>query len=307
MSFAAVFPSGWVDADGFETAINHGGGPHAADGEVVFHFPIGCKVMVDAAVRLLSLANQLHHSMRRVRLEFAEGESGAMGYLNRMGFFDCLARDIDVEPNRPLLSGASLYRGNSEALVEIAQIKSNDRAISKNTPGRLTNVLAKACRSRSDVTSLETAAFTVFAELIGNIFDHSATRLDGYAALQLYRGGRKPSLRVAVSDSGVGIFDTLRSALKKEDPTLYALSDSDLFVEVIRQGLSRHGKGRGNGIKGSAEQALKYRARLDVRLPRSRVVLVPGGSGYSTDTAVCHQGLPLLWGTHLAFEFDLTR
>ena len=47
--------------------------------------------------------------------------------------------------------------------------------------------------------------WTIFAELIQNIFDHSGTQLDGYAALQVYQGGNKVS--VAVSDSGRGIMD----------------------------------------------------------------------------------------------------
>ena len=46
--------------------------------------------MVDGAIRLLSLANQLAATTRRIHLDFEEGETGTMGYLNRMGFFDHL-------------------------------------------------------------------------------------------------------------------------------------------------------------------------------------------------------------------------
>lgn len=301
------FPARWVDANQFEIALENSAGPHASGVfDVVFKFPVGCKIMVDAAVRLLSLANQLEYTTRRVSLEFDEGEFGTMGYLNRMGFFDCLARGVEVEPDRPLLSSANRYRGLSDALVEIAAINPADQNVAKTTPGRLTDVLINACRRRADVRSLEKAAFTVFAELIGNVFEHSRTRLDGYAALQLYKGRRKGSLKVAVSDSGLGVFQTLRPALEKEDQALAALPDADLFIEVIRQGISRHGKGRGNGIKGSANEALKYRAQLDVRLPQSRIVLVPSHTGYKPDMAYCYGDLPLIWGTHLSFEFNLT-
>jgi hypothetical protein len=41
--------------------------------------------MIDSAVRILSLANQLDLCTRRVRLAVVEGERGAPGYLNRMG------------------------------------------------------------------------------------------------------------------------------------------------------------------------------------------------------------------------------
>ena len=78
--------------------------------------------MIDAAIRLLSLANQLVLTTRRVQLNFEEGETGTMGYLNRMGFFDNLAPSINVIPNRPAYSGAQLFRGGNTGLVEIARI-----------------------------------------------------------------------------------------------------------------------------------------------------------------------------------------
>jgi len=129
------------------------------------------------------------------------------------------------------------------------------------------------------------------------------TRLDGFAALQVYTGGNQ--LSVAVSDSGVGILNTLRPALELENPRLHRLSDIDLLVEIFRQGVSRHGRDRGCGLKGSAAKAIKYRAGLDIRLPTSRVFLSPGNGGYKPVTAYCFSGLPEIWGTHLSFGFDL--
>ncbi|TAM43566.1 MAG: ATP-binding protein [Gammaproteobacteria bacterium] len=290
-------------------ALQRSSGPHQPDvREVVFKFPIGCKVMVDAAVRLLSLANQLNHTFRRVRLEFDEGEAGVMGYFNRMGFFDCLAEDIEVTPDRPFYSSASLFRGTSDSLVEIASINPADRIAVQNVPGRLADALVNACSRRKDIKALEKAAFTVFAELISNILDHSSTRLDGFAVLQLYKRKKRKtgSLKVSVSDSGIGILDTLRPALNTTDPALAKLTDTELLVEVIRQGISRHGKTRGQGLKGSAKQALKYHAQLDVRLPQSRIVLIPSRTGYEPHKAYSYGDLPLIWGTHISFEFDLT-
>ena len=104
--------------------------------------------MIDAAIRLLSLANQLAYTTRRVRLDFEEGESGTMGYLNRMGFFDHLAVMIDVSPNRPAYSGADLYRGSNASLVEIARI--NKDARDQQLPNRLTEALMRSCGDRAD-------------------------------------------------------------------------------------------------------------------------------------------------------------
>jgi hypothetical protein len=292
----------WIDAGRFETALRESCGPHdARTHEVVFHFPVGCKIMIDGAIRLLSLANQLALSTRRVRLDFQEGEDGTMGYLNRMGFFDHLSPAVEVEPFKPSYSGARLHRGGNSMLVEIARINKDDQ--DPDLPTRLSDAISCACSSRPDVEELTGAAWMIFAELIDNIFSHSRTQLDGYAALQVYSGGNR--LSVAVSDSGLGIMQTLRPALRTKFPALARLSDVDLLVEVFRQGVSRHGADRGLGLKGCAAKAIKFDATLDVRLPNQRVLLKPARGSYEPNRAFCYDQLPLLWGTHISFAFGL--
>src|SRR5690606_30738410 len=210
-------PAAWVDAAVFERALSASGGAHeTVPGiEVAFRFPIGCKVMIDAAVRILSLVNQLDGCTRRVVLEFDEGEPGAMGYLDRMGFFDCLSPGVDVRPYRPAYSAADVYRGRNRGLVEIAAIGPKVRE--QDLPERLAAVLVDACRDRPDAKELGGAAWLIFAELVDNIYSHSQTPLDGFAALQVYPRGN--GLKVAVSDSGLGIMATLRPTLATEYPS----------------------------------------------------------------------------------------
>lgn len=302
MKCQICFPGQWITASKFETALRRSSGPHDSNSyEVAFEFPEGCKIMVDPAIRLLSLVNQLISTTKRVCLDFEEGEAGTMGYLNRMGFFDHLASAVDVRPERPAYSMAELHRGGNSALVEIARI--NKDARDDELPNRLTGALMRSCQNRPDAKELEGAAWLIFCELIDNVFAHSETQLDGYAALQVYPGGNK--LSVAVSDSGVGIMRTLRPALSTEFPRLVHLSDTSLLVEVFRQGLSRHGPDRGCGLKGSAAKAIKFEATLDVRLPNHRVLLEPSRGTYQPNTAYCYEGLPLLWGTHISFGFGL--
>ncbi len=53
-------PAVWIDASMMETAIQRAGDPDGAGVyEVAFRFSVGSKLMIDAAIRLLSLANQL--------------------------------------------------------------------------------------------------------------------------------------------------------------------------------------------------------------------------------------------------------
>lgn len=302
MQCVVRFPPAWVDISKFERALLNSCGPHDRNSYgVIFDFPVGCKVMVDTATRLLSLANQLASTTRSVCLNFEEGEAGTMGYLNRMGFFDHLSDDVEVLPAWPTYSAAELHRGGNRTLVEIARI--NKDARDEDLPTRLTNVLMRACGDRPDASALEGAAWTIFAELIDNIFAHSRTRVDAYAALQVYSGGNR--LSVAVSDSGIGIMDTLRPSLRTEFPRLAELSDTNLLVEIFRQGISRHGSDRGCGLKGCAGKAIKFNANLDVRLPQQRVLLAPAQGSYQPNTAHCYEDLPLMWGTHIAFTFGL--
>lgn len=257
--------------------------------------------MTDTIVRLLSLLNQLDHCSRRVTLDFESPDSSTIGYLNRIGFFDHLSSQVVVLPQRPAQSAAAIYKGNNPGVVEIARI--NPKARDQSLLSRLTGAIKRACKKRSDSSDLESAAWTIFAELIDNVFSHSQTLLDGFAALQVYPKGN--CLKVAVSDSGLGILETLRPALKAEQPRLANLSDIDLLVEVFRNGISRHGADRGCGLKGSAVKAIRFKAELDVRLPNARVLLVPSKNGYAPNTAYCYRDLPLIWGTHICFTFQL--
>ena len=93
------FPANRVNAARFQTALRASCEPHAPDShDIGFEIPAACKIMIDGAIRLLSLANQMASTTRRTRLRFEEGGAGTMGYLNRMGFFDCLDPRVDVEP-----------------------------------------------------------------------------------------------------------------------------------------------------------------------------------------------------------------
>lgn len=153
------------------------------------------------------------------------------------------------------------------------------------------------------VDELADASWISFSELIQNIFDHSSTSIDGYAALQVYPQGNLA--QVSVSDSGRGIMGTLRPALNRSAPELTRLDDLHLLVEVFRRGISRHGSDRGCGLRGCAAKAIKFNADLAVRLPQMEVLLTPARGAYEPNKAYCTSGMPLLWGTHISFGFKL--
>ena len=302
MTDEITFPALWIGAERFEQALrNSPSALQTDDMSVRVVIPEGCNIMVDAGIRLLSYTNQLQKVGKSVVVDFAGGSVGTMGYLDRMGFFELLHSNIEVRPGRPSISKADIYRGTNPNLVEFERINPDHE--DNQLPSRLVNALLESIGEAPRRGQLETAAFTILGEMIGNVYEHSETGLDGYAVLQSYNSGR--TVRVAVSDSGKGLLETLRPSLPTYYPALVGCGDTELLVELFRQGLSRHGKARGSGLKAAAERAMKFKAAMDVRLPMSYIRLVPSLGGYQADKAIVYNNVPLIWGTHIAFDFRL--
>lgn len=295
-------PDGWIDARRFERALrNCGDALSNPFSVVVVRISAGCNLMIDVVIRLLSFCNQVLAMTKRLRLDFLGGTDGCMGYLDRMGFFDGLSRDAEVTPYRPSFSGAALHRGGNRGLVEIERFSGKVRA-DQSLPDKLARAVERGCASRHDRTQVANSIANIISELVDNVTEHSETPLDAYAVLQTYT----KKVVVAVSDSGNGIMGTLRPALERRQSPLAELSETDLLVAIFRQGLSSHEENnRGMGLMTSARSAIRYRADLDVRLLNQRVLLKPSGNAYTSNMAYTQEGLPLLWGTHIAFSLNL--
>jgi hypothetical protein len=305
MESVVTLASEWVNSSSFESSLRAAvPDPHSNEAfSARFVIPIGCAVMVDAGTRLLSVANQLNRCTKRVVLDFADGPAGAMGYLNRMGFFDMLDKQIEVLPERPAISGVAIYGGGNRNLVEFCRL--NPDTIDKELPGRFADSLKNSLPpSVKNSEQLGDAAFTIFSELIQNVYRHSETKLDGYATLQLYRG-RARYVQVSVSDSGLGLMETLRPALKTHFPALEKAGDATLLIEMVSNGISRFGRDNGCGINLCARKALSLNASMEIRMPRSRVVFTRAGDQRYLGIVSYNEGLPLVWGTHICLNFQV--
>ena len=66
-------PPRWINGLALEGTLRIGPSPFSSSGlEVHFHVPRRCNLMTEAAVRLLSLLNQLNYATRRVFINFEE-------------------------------------------------------------------------------------------------------------------------------------------------------------------------------------------------------------------------------------------
>lgn len=293
----------WVTADAFEKALKEHGDLLDADSPTVnVVVPKGCNPLIDCTARLLSFLNQLAHLGKSVTIEFAHSES-TRTYLDRAGFFDHLDSRVRVLPFRPESSAAHRLRGNSTTLVEFGSV--DPRVDNFKLIGELTDKFVQQSSQAHEV-----AAFTIFSELIGNIGEHSGSPIHGFAGLQKYSGARSRILAV-VSDSGVGIADTLRPNLHIHYPDLFRkfgvkslASDIGLVGAAMSRGcISKSGGAHGLGFKSSREQAFKFPARFSVR--QEQFCIRFSYENGRVVTSVPQPTLTRLRGTHICFDFQL--
>jgi len=182
-------PYPWVTEANFEQALRNGWDmlPTKHD-KVTFSFPPSCKIMVDAAVRLLSLANQLTSEGVQITFDFGDKQHEALGYLSRVNFFPLLSKQVQILPVRPDSSLVAQYQGQSRNLVEFRAIQPElDKAylFVRDIPSQLADALDAAVGRKK----FGDTPYTLFTELLNNLYEHSQTELAGFAALQVYRQG----------------------------------------------------------------------------------------------------------------------
>ncbi len=297
-----TFSGNWVDCDSFESSLFNSNGDLEAASSVTFILD-GCSFMLDALARFLALCNQLAFNDKNVTIDFTNsGQS--KGYLNRAGFFDHLHENVNVLPKRPTTSTAEIHKGQSDNLAELGAVTPHeDEGAKDELVIRLTNKFIALVNNE-----YKTAVSTIFAELTGNIQDHSEAPFNGFAGLQRY-GGSSPHIQTIISDSGVGIASSLRPSLQAHHKKLYdkyhqASVDNDiaLVTEVMSKGLiSRYGAGRGLGFQTSRDRALKFKAKYSVRQENFSLEFI--FEDEKLKRVIEKKNLTKILGTHICFDF----
>lgn len=298
------FPSGWVDANAYENEVLAGYDFFKNRGRVSFIFKKNTKLLVEVIARFISLINQLNDYGIKVVVDL-DNCTASHGYLNRAGFFDLTNIGIIILPKRPSHSTAQQFKGNCRSLVEFGEIcpKSENKQLKNDLR---TSFITQTSSEYANVATL------FFAEFIGNVSDHSESKLKGFAGLQLYSPpNSKKHIQAVISDSGRGVVATLRTTLKHNYPDLYKKypedqeeSDIGLALEVFSKGkITRFGKssGRGLGFKSTTDNASRFDANLSIRLNNFSIQLIyRKGKLISEDIL---RNLTYIHGTHICFDF----
>lgn len=300
-----TFAARWVDCNSFEATLLDHRNDLESTNAIKFVLPDKCSLMFDALARFLALCNQLVFQNKAITVDFTDNAQ-LKHFLNRAGFFDHLDEKIVVLPKRPARSTAESHKGQSENLVELGRVTPHEDETAKD------ELVIRLTKKFTDLTSnkYKTAVSTIFAELAGNIQDHSETKISGFAGLQKYKGN-SPHIQTIVSDSGVGIATSLRPSLKTHHKTLYDLyhkasieNDIALVTEVMSKGLiSRYGAGRGLGFQTSRDRALKFKAKYSVRQENFSLEFI--FENEKLKRVVEKKNLVKILGTHICFDFDI--
>ncbi len=156
--------------------------------------------------------------------------------------------------------------------------------------------------------------FTVVAEFVGNVEEHSATPIPGFAGLQCYGSAdQRPKVITVISDSGMGICETLRPAInerlpelaRKFDPSLPVSNPKLILHAILKGGLSSRTTGGGTGLHNSHSEAEKLNATIKIRQENFSVTLEYKAGVLEKKSWALN--LPKLIGTHIVFEFSLTK
>jgi hypothetical protein len=298
-----TFPEQWITAEKFEQALLRQTAPTSFESStaITFRIPPFGKVMVEAAIRLLCLANQLAAEGVSVIMEFEGKQNDAMSWLNRANFFSVLSEQVHVLPHHPDSTVVQRYQGQSKNLVEFKSIGSSyDEQYVRSIPSQLADTLEAVLEAYPDRKSLGNATFAIFAELINNVYSHSQTVLDGFAALQVYPQGNK--VQIVVSDSGVGLLETLKPKLSRVLGR--NLPDEDLLRLLFHRDLA-WSETRGIGLCGCAQKTLKYQGNVGLRLATYSITLQPSSGSYEKARVQYQPNLALIKGTHICFTFPL--
>lgn len=294
----------WLDSESFEETLKKVGSPLESHANIIT-FVIGnkCSILLEAASRFLALCNQLVMIGKVVNVDFNACKT-TLHFFDRIGFCDRLDLAVNILPSRPVGSKAELYKGNNNNLKEFGEINP------KNPDSQVVVDLQKTFIHHAG-NEYAALALTVISEPFNNVYDHSMSPINGFAALQKYQGNQK-HIQTVISDSGVGIAGSLRPILDDKYPNLQKRftprtirSDILLIKEVFEKGgISKvYDDDRGLGLNRTFELAVKYNANISIRQENCELKLYYRNGVLKNFSYA--ENLVKIMGTHFCFDFFL--
>ena len=271
-----VFPvpeHNWLTSDGFEEVIKQYDGLWDEETTAIEMTFLGGSFLLDSLGKLLALINQLSYVGKSISLDFSACDQ-SFSYLCRVRFFELIDKDVVVTPN---IKDTSCYHGHNSKVMEFG-------VITPEEPDESIPVQLKQAFIEQAGSTHSNAAFTMISELFGNVRDHSKSPIDGFAALQVYSKTKR--IQTVISDSGVGVANSLRLVLRERYPEIYqefktvnSENDALLIKRVFERGRissaeNNDDESRGLGLKRSGDIAAKFNAKIHIRQESFELTLI---------------------------------
>lgn len=300
----------WLQASDIEDTLKKY--PNLLSSKINVEFDFSNKSLIlDCILKILSLIHQLIMFDSKVTLRFKEGSSG-FTYLQRCGFFDCLDENVIVIPPIPTESLSMVHHGNSGNLFEIFAINKDYR---QSFLTHMMNIIQERMSGEHSKRLLINIT-TLISELVDNVNQHGFSAIDGYVALQVYKGNK---IVISVSDSGSGLIKSLREEALPRYPDLERLNensrinDSKLIGYVLSKGgISRKNEqGRGLGLYASngALQKIsnhdKTTVQLAIRQDNYEFIYPFNLNNISIDNCIIQENLTYIRGTHYVITINI--
>ncbi|MEB3755050.1 hypothetical protein [Acinetobacter sp. MD2(2019)] len=321
------FPKKWVDANLFESNLEFY--PSLFELQITIRFVFNERLLLDAIIRLLCLTNQLCQKGKLVFLDFRNCIN-TFTYLRRLSFFKYLHDSAQVLPKRPNPESDEKYRNNSENLIEVFPICSED--INNEDVFRISQVLEGSFNEYEKQVLLPKLQMFI-GSLIDNVREHGYSDLTGYSALQIYNipNSNQKKIVLVIADNGSGLINTLRKALNYEHYKNIALpfqennieSNKSLIAYVLNNGgITQTGvENRGLGLNEVHSALAKIskketrdllnleniEVKVSIRLDDCKYHF-PYQSNYLKDKDLTHTGgLTKMYGTQFILTIVLTK
>ncbi|MBX7096427.1 MAG: hypothetical protein K1X89_01830 [Myxococcaceae bacterium] len=295
--------SGALNSGDFEKTLAEIRGARRSRGRFTFDLDGTTFAQLDVLVSLLFVCNELCAEGNAVTLQWAETK--VRTYADRIGFFEHLAEEVTVIPDRPAGRLYRRYRSNNQQILEMTALPPGD---DRQAAGDALTSLNDSLAANLDGAASDKVIadiWTFASEALDNIFEHADARRAGVVAAQRYESPTRGSrLQLVIADAGLGVLSTLRDG----NPQAASLPDRELLLAAFREGLSRKkDRGRGCGLVLCAQVAARYGANLTVRSGEMWAMLVTKSAKTGISIGIFNDEVAPVVGTQITLELYLDR
>lgn len=266
IQFKSKKPSGWISGYDFEQILKDAK-PKLYKNKKALTIVVQSRANapLNTLIRLLNVSNQLHAEGVTVTLYFSGKTNNLLGYCHAIGLLDCLSEGVILKSDKPYDRKAKIKpTGNSYVSIHKISGSVHDKDLPQKLADKITDTIPNI--EEEDRENLNIQFFSLFSELTRNVCEHSKSVLNGFAALQVYRGANARA-EIVVCDSGIGLLESLKPSFKVHNRKYESYSDLRLIQEMLTKGISsKKGDLGGNGLCTCFIQAKATNSDMHIRL-----------------------------------------